>query len=109
MNSYLERYPHVTPEEIKRTSSLRFDDLPVLQGHAPVHPGRQIHVVRGDDRREAGRPHQLGQGVEHMLGRMNVEVSGWLIGEKEAWGIGDSAGDGDALLLAARQLRRPVA
>ena len=46
--------------------------------------------------------------VEHLAGRRGVEVSGGLVGEDDR-GIGDDrARDRDALLLAARQLRRLV-
>ncbi len=37
-----------------------------------------------------------------------VEIASRLIGEQDPWMIRERAGDGDALLLAARQLRRKV-
>ena len=49
-----------------------------------------------------------GQRGEDMAGRVRVEVAGRLVGEQHARSVGDGAGDRDALLLAARQLGRPV-
>ena len=37
-----------------------------------------------------------------------IEIAGRLVGQKNARRVGDRARDGDALLLAAGQLRRPV-
>ncbi|GJE44510.1 hypothetical protein AEGHOMDF_3698 [Methylobacterium soli] len=43
-----------------------------------------------------------------MAGRVRVEIAGGLVGQQQARPVGDRPRDGDALLLAARQLRRPV-
>ena len=43
-----------------------------------------------------------------MLRRVRIEIAGRLVGEQDARRIGDRARDRDALLLAARQFRRPV-
>src|SRR5207344_9413 len=37
-----------------------------------------------------------------------VQVSGWLVSQEERWFVGQSAGDGDALLFAAGELGRIV-
>ena len=37
-----------------------------------------------------------------------VEIAGGLVGEDQSGPVGERAGDGDALLLAARKLARPV-
>ena len=50
----------------------------------------------------------LASAVENVAGGLRVEVAGRLVGEQQPRRIGDGAGDGDALLLAAGQLRRPV-
>jgi hypothetical protein len=88
--------------------SLHFNDPAVSQGHAPVHAGREIHVVRGNDRREPGRDHKLRQRPENMLRGVDIQISSWLVSQENAWGIGDRACNRDALLLAARKLRRPM-
>src|ERR1043166_4691326 len=88
--------------------SLHLYHLTVAQGDAAVHALRQIHVVGGDDGGEAGRAHQLRERAEHVIRGTWVEVAGGLIGEQDARRVGDGAGDRDALLLAAREFRRPV-
>ena len=51
---------------------------------------------------------ELGEQVHHLLAVLGVEVAGGLVGEDEL-GVGDhGAGDGDTLLLAARELLREV-
>ena len=81
--------------------SRHLDDLAVPQGHPPVHAGRQVHVVGGDDGGEAGGPHELRQRAEHMLGGVRVEIAGRLVGQQDARRVGDRARDRDALLFAA--------
>ena len=83
------------------------DDLPVPD---PDHPAR----MRGDlvlMRDQHDRPPLLAEALEqrqHLGPRGRVEVPGRLVGEDQRR-IGDErAGDGDALLLAARQLRGQV-
>ena len=62
--------------------------------------------MRGDQGSDLRRPDKLGQRFEDVAGGGRVEVAGGLVGQEEARRVGDGAGDGDALLLAARQLRR---
>ena len=51
---------------------------------------------------------QLGEQVHHLLAVLGIEVASRLVGEDEL-GVGDhGAGDGDALLLSARELLREV-
>ena len=51
---------------------------------------------------------EFGEQVHHLLAVLGVEVAGGLVGEDEL-GVGDhGAGDGDALLLSARELLREV-
>ena len=83
-------------------------DQSVADGDAAVHAGRDVHVVGGDHHGQAGGSHELRQGVEHVLGGARVEVSGRLVGEQDARRIGDRARDRDPLLLAARELCRPM-
>ncbi len=69
---------------------------------------RQLQVVGGDERGNAGGADEMHQRIEHVRGRVRVEVAGRLVGEDEARVVGQRAGNGGALLLAAGQLRRPV-
>ena len=48
------------------------------------------------------------QRVEHPARGPRVEIAGRLVGQKDARPVGQRAGDGDALLLAAGKLRRAV-
>ena len=55
---------------------------------------------------------ELANGVPHEREDLRaggaVEVAGGLVGEDDLWPAGQRTGDGDALLLAARQFVRPV-
>ena len=42
------------------------------------------------------------------VGGAHVEIAGRLVGQEDARRVGDRPGNGDALLLAAGKLRRPV-
>ena len=51
---------------------------------------------------------QLGEQIHHLLAVLGIKVASRLVGEDEL-GVGDhGAGDGDALLLSARELLREV-
>ena len=68
----------------------------------------QADVVGRDDHRRA-EPVERGEQMQQPLGHVGVDVAGRLVGDQQL-GPGDHrAGDGDALLLAARQGRRPGA
>ena len=54
------------------------------------------------------RADELEQDAENMVGGMQIEIAGRLVRQEDARRIGDRARDCDALLLAARELRRPV-
>ena len=51
---------------------------------------------------------RLNELLEHALGGGRVEIAGRLVGKEEPRPIGDGAGDGHALLLAAGKLRGAV-
>jgi glycerol-3-phosphate acyltransferase PlsY len=46
--------------------------------------------------------------VKNFSASARVKISSWLIGQKHAWLIGQSARDGHALTLATRQFRGPM-
>ena len=60
----------------------------------------------GDQGGDAGVLDQPVQGLEHGLAGGGVEVAGRLVGQQQARAVGQGAGNGDALLLPARQLGR---
>ena len=84
------------------------DQQAVLDAQHAVHAPRQVEVVGGDQRGHARRVDEMQQRIEHVLGGVRVEVAGRLVGKDEARGVGQRAGDGGALLLAAGQLRGTV-
>ena len=86
----------------------RLDDAAGPKVQDAVHPGRELGIVGGDERREAGRAHEVEQHREDPVRRLGVEVAGGLVGEEERRPVDQRAGDGDALLLAAGELGRAV-
>ena len=81
------------------------DDLPVAQLDGAVPVGGGERVVRDhDDGQVAARCSSAAQQIEDGLAAARVEVAGRLVGEQQHRIGHQRAGDGDALLLAARQL-----
>src|SRR5690606_39462043 len=65
-------------------------------------------VVGDDDEGGAGLVVELVQEVLHAEARVVVEVARRLVGEEDGGAADEGARDGDALLLAARELARVV-
>src|ERR1019366_1104813 len=87
---------------------LVFLDAAVLQRDDPRHALRQRQVVRDHD---DGRAALLVDGEEELVdlrARRRVEVPRGLVGKEEARLEEERAGEGYALLLASRELARPV-
>src|SRR3954462_13426891 len=84
------------------------DDPPVGEHEQAVGVGGGGRVVRDHDDRLAELVDGAAQEVEHLAGGLRVEVAGRLVGEADGGLARECAGDGDALLLAARELGRPV-
>ena len=51
---------------------------------------------------------KVSSALDDVIGGRRIEISGRLVGKQNPGPFGDRAGDRDALLLAARQLRRPM-
>ena len=81
---------------------------PVVQGHPPVHPAGQFHVMGRDQGRKPGCPDDGVERLENMDSGFRIEIAGRLVGEQYCWAVGDCAGNRDPLLLAAGQFGRPV-
>ena len=63
----------------------------------------------GDEhQRGLAAPLQAEQQVDHLLAGLAVEIAGRLVGEDDLRARAQRAGDGDALLLAAGELRREM-
>ena len=68
----------------------------------------RVRVVGDHDHRLAELVHGLPQQGEHLVGGLRVEVAGRLVGEHHRRAVDQRARHGDALLLTAGQLGRPV-
>src|SRR5438309_5266042 len=73
-----------------------------------VHLGGDALVVGGDEGGAAFAADELEEFGEDDVGGLLIEIAGRLVGEDEQRPVGERAGDGDALLLAARKLGRAV-
>ena len=79
-----------------------------MQPHDAVHLRGDALVVSRDQRRAALAAHEAEELGEDDVGGVLVEIAGRLVGQHQRRLVGERAGDGDALLLAARQLRRAM-
>ena len=75
------------------------DDLAVAEG---CH----VRVVGGDEECCLVLAVHVAQEGEDLVGGFAVQVAGRFVGEDKGGAVHQGAGDGDALLLAARELRR---
>ena len=89
-------------------SHLLLDEEPVHQAQGAVHAGGEVEIVGGDHGGDSGLANEAQELLEDALGRRWIEVAGWLVGQKDLGAVRHGPRDGDALLLAARQLRREV-
>ncbi len=83
-------------------------DLAVGEEQDAVGDRRRMRVVRDHHGRLAELVDGVAQQPEDLAARRRVEVAGRLVGEHHRRARDERAGDGDALLLAAGQLRRAV-
>ena len=83
-------------------------DLAVGEEEHAMRDGRGACVVGHHDDRLAVFVDRAAQELEDLPARRRVEVSGGLVREENRRLRDERAGDGDTLLLPARQLRRPV-
>jgi hypothetical protein len=76
--------------------------------HHPPRLPRQLLVVRHyHDRRAVAV--QAAEECDDLGASSRVQLARRLVGEEECRSVGEGARDRDALLLSARELRRPVA
>jgi hypothetical protein len=78
------------------------------RGRARGRRSRRARVVRDHHDRLAVARDRLAQQLEDLAARLRVEVAGRLVGEDDRRLRHERARDRDALLLAARELGRPV-
>jgi hypothetical protein len=79
-----------------------------MQAHDAIHPRRQPFVMGRHQRGGSLTANQPDEFSEHGVGGMLVEVPGGFVGKHQRRLVGQSASNGDALLLAARELRRAM-
>jgi hypothetical protein len=89
-------------------AALIIEDLAVLDVDDSVGPGLQARVVGHADDGGAVFGGGAAQQLDHHLAVLPVQGRGRFVGEQDLGVLGEGAGDGDALLLAARQGRRPL-
>ena len=84
------------------------DDAAVAEGDGDVGQRGELGVMRHQhDGRMAGAVHAEQQ-LDDLMTGLAVQVAGRFVREQQRGIVGERAGDGHALLLAARQLRRIV-
>jgi hypothetical protein len=101
----------MSPRRISRISlemAVVLDDLAVEQEDDAVRRRRRPAVVGHHHDRLAVLVHRAPQQLQHLLGGRRVEVPGGLVGEQDRRARDQAAGERDALLLAARELRGAV-
>ncbi len=85
------------------------DDVAVAHRDDAVGVGGDVGFVGDDDDGHALLAVERDQGLHDLVRGAGVEIAGRLVGEQQARRVDQRARDGDALLLAARELARRVA
>src|SRR5215203_6410944 len=101
---------HQPPQFLSRIAgrlALVGEHPPVLEAHDPAGVAGDVGIVRYENDRDALAVEFLEE-RQNLNRRAAVERASRLVGEKQARVVDEGAGDGDALLLAARELRRTV-
>ena len=84
------------------------DDAAVAKRDRHVGDRGDLGIVGDEDERRPARAVDLEQQVDDVAAGRAVEVAGRLVGQQDRRVVGERARDRDALLLAARELRRIV-
>jgi len=82
----------------------RVEDEAVAHRDDPIAGGADLRVVSDDEQRLATLAVEATEQAEHLGGAGGVKVAGRLVAEHEPRFVDQCAGNGDALLLAAREL-----
>ena len=85
----------------------RIGDLAAVEPEhlGALDAGEQMEIVGGDDHRGAELVQRIEQ-MEQPVRHFRIDIAGRLVGDQQFGPADHGAGDGDALLLAARQGRR---
>src|ERR1700761_4716916 len=87
-------------------SWLRRDGSALGERNDAVAALGQRRVMGDEQQRRAALGMQREEQIDHLLAGLAIEIAGRLVGQKERGLRRESTRDGDALLLAARELRR---
>jgi hypothetical protein len=79
-----------------------------VQLHDAIGHVEHCRIVSGDDNGHSLRRHDVPEEPHDPAPRLQIQLARRLVGEEELGPGRQGAGDGDALLLAARELRGPV-
>ena len=102
------RTRHPKDEASWRGTAAVLDHPAVAQRDRDVGAGRQLRIVRHQHQRRLAGAVDAEQQLDDRVAGGGIEVAGGLVGEQQRRIVGQRAGDGDALLLAAGELRRIV-
>src|ERR1700674_5462588 len=94
---------------VKLSNRLLLRQAPVFEADDAVEPPGDGHVVRDDDEGGADRALGLDQEIHGRRRGLAVQLAGGFVGEYQPRLVHQSAGDANALPLAARQLVRELA
>src|SRR5579872_5499256 len=83
----------------------RFDS-PGAQADRPVAARGEVRIMGDEDERRAALGAQFEEKIDDRLARRFVEIAGRFVGDEDGRPRRQSSGERDALLLAARKLRR---
>ena len=84
-------------------------NLAVAHRHHAICISGDIGLVSDHDDGDAALAVQQSQRVHDVMGVACIEIAGRLVGKEHGRIVDEGAGDGDALLLAARELARRIA
>ena len=98
--------PREAPGENQDASRRVRADPAIDQRHDPVAAARQLGIVGNQQKGRSGFAMQAEQQIDDLLARGAVEIAGRLVRQQQFRAGDEGARDGDALLLAARKLRR---
>src|ERR1700730_17715588 len=94
----------------KRDARRLIAQPPAVERPDPIDVGGDaFDAMLGDHRRHTELGNQPQHDLQHVLGRLRVELGGWLIEDERIRMHGQSGSDGDALAFAARERIDPAA
>ncbi len=81
---------------------------PSFERDDAIKAAGELEVVGCDQSGEPGAADEIEQRVHHAVAGRMVKIAGRLVGKQDPRVVGQRADDGNTLLFAAREPRRPV-